>query len=224
MNRASVLSLCLLATITLGVGGAAAAVETRARPVATRRAETLRPLGAFTPSLIDAPGLSLKPGATVDASQFRFTPAGVKAQAHAVTLGVRARPVTLRDATHATEQPAGYDVGLAVGTRGLALSGGVRRLDAGITQQQAVTLGLGYGQKDWTTTLRLGQEEGWVRGAQLPLDKRYSVELGTAYSLGRDVRVGAGLRYRMMPANEALSEDVKAQSDRSAFVGLGIAF
>lgn len=215
-------SLCLSAALALGACGSAVA-ETRARPV-VHRAEAARPLGAFTPSLIDAPGLSLRPGATVDASQFRFTPSGKHAQSHAVTLGLRARPVTLPDATRGADQPAGYDLGMAVGTRGLALSGGMRRVDAGLAQRETVTLGLGYGQRDWTTTLRLGEEDGWARGAQAQLDRRYSVELGGAYALGPDVKLGAGVRYRLAPANTTLDSDAKATQDRSAFVGLGIAF
>ncbi len=197
--------------------------QTRAKPAV--RAEASRPLGAFTPSLIDAPGFALRPGATVDARQFRFTPAGKHGEAHAVTIGMRARPVTLPDATHGTEQQAGYDLGMALATRGLALSGGVRRLDAGIAQRKAVTLGLGYGQQDWTTTLKLGEEEGWARGAaEATLDKRYSVELGGAYTLGRDVSLGAGVRYRIAPSNLTIDEDARARRDSSAFVGLGVAF
>ena len=222
MVRSRALSLCLSAALALGACGSAVA-ETRARPV-VHRAEAARPLGAFTPSLIDAPGLSLRPGATVDASQFRFTPSGKHAQSHAVTLGLRARPVTLPDATRGVDQPAGYDLGMAVGTRGIALSGGMRRVDAGLAQRETVTLGLGYGQRDWTTTLRLGEEDGWARGAQAQLDRRYSVELGGAYALGPDVKLGAGVRYRLAPANTTLDSDAKATQDRSAFVGLGIAF
>ena len=214
--------LWLAAALSLVSGGAGAA-ETRARADG-KRAEAPRPLGAFTPSLIDAPGVSLRPGATVDARQFRFTPSGKRGQAHAVTLGVRTRAVTLPDVAHGGETLGGYDVGMAVGTRGLALSGGVRKLDAGVAQRQAVTLGLGYGRRDWTTTLRLGEEEGWARGATaIPLDRRYSVELGTAYALGRDVRLGAGVRYRVAPATDP-DADQRTPADKSAFVGLGIAF
>ncbi len=222
MNGLRASTLCLAAVLTLGVGTAGA--ETRAKPEVRRARPASHPLGAFTPSLIDAPGLALKPGASVDARQFRFTPSGKHADAHAVTLAIRARPVTVPDATHAAELPAGYDVGLAVDTRGLALSGGVRRLDAGIAQRQAVTLGLGYNRKDWSTSLKLGEEKGWARGVvEDARDKRYSVELGTAYSLGRDVRVGAGVRYRVAPTTPA-DPDARPPADRSAFVGLGIAF
>lgn len=207
-----------------GASGGASAAETRARVEARHSLPARRSLAAFTPSLIDAPGLAMKPGATVDARQFRFTPSGKHADTRTVTIGVRARPVTLADATHASEQ-AGYDVGMAVATRGIALSGGVRRLDAGIAQREAVTLGLGYGRKDWTTTVRLGEENSWARGAQdATMDRRYSVELGTAYSLGQDVRVGAGVRYRIAPGTNADADASHPPADRSAFVGLGIAF
>ena len=224
MNGSRFLSLCVSAALLASVCGSALA-ETRVRP-APRRAEPARVLGAFTPSLIDAPGLALKPGATVDARQFRFTPSGKHGEAHAVTVGLRARSVTLPDATRASTDPAGFDVGVAVGTRGLALSGGMRKLDAGIAQRQAVTLGLDYGRRDWSTSLKLGEEEGWARGATpVGFDKRYSVELGGAYSLGRDVKLGAGVRYRV-PAS-ALDDGAaaaKERADRSAFVGLGVAF
>lgn len=225
MNGLRAFTLGLAAVLALGAVTASA--ETRAKPEVRRAHPASHPLATFTPSLIDAPGLALKPGATVDARQFRFTPSGKHAEAHAVTLVVRARPVTVPDATHAThaaEQPAGYDVGMAVGTRGLTLSGGMRRLDVGIAQREAVTLGLGYNRKDWSTSLKLGEESNWARGViDDERNKRYSVELGTAYSLGRDVRVGAGVRYRVAPATPA-DTDARPPADRSAFVGLGIAF
>ena len=222
MKPSRLLSLCVCATLLASACGPALA-ETRARP-APRRAEPARVLGAFTPSLIDAPGLALKPGATVDGRQFRFTPSGKRGEAHAVTLGLRARAVTLPDATRVGNDPSGYDVGVAVGTRGLAFSGAMRKVDAGIAQRQAVTLGLDYGRHDWSTSLKLGEEEGWARGATpVGFDKRYSVEVGGAYSLGRDVKLGAGVRYRV-PAGSAGDADDKNRADRSAFVGLGVAF
>ncbi len=215
-------AFAVTATAALALATAVPVVAATRAPVRVK-VEAPRPLGAFTPSLIDAPGVSLRPGATVDARQFRFTPAGKNGEAHAVTLGLHTRAVTLPDATRDADQPAGYDIGMALGTRGIALSGGMRKLDAGVAQRQAVTLGLGYGRRDWTTSLRLGEEEGWARGAQDTLDRRYSVELGGAYTIARDVRLGAGVRYRVTPA-DAIDVDSRAPADRSAFVGLGVAF
>ena len=216
MGRITAFGMGVMAALALG---APALAQSRAVPRLTLTpAET-----PFTPSLIDAPGLALKPGATVGARQFRFTPSGERRARHAVTLGVKARPVNLPEATpRLSDQPQGYDIGMALGTRGVAVSGAMSRVDAGLAQREAVTLGLGYGRHDWSTSLKLGEEDGWVRGAATPIeDKRYSVELGGAYSVGRDVHVGAGVRYRVAPDAEPQN---RAPADRSAFLGLGIRF
>lgn len=178
------------------------------------------PLAQFTPSLTDAPGLALKPGAQVNARQFRFTPTGARSARRALTVGAR---VAASEAPRAGEAPQAFDLGMSLGMRGLAVSSTMRRVDAGLAQREAVTLGLGYGRRDWSTTLRVGEEDGWLRGVPtVKPDKRYSVELGGAYALGRSVKLGGGVRYRVAPQDVVPAN--RPPDDRSAFLGLGVAF
>ena len=189
---------------------------------AAKQSESPRPLGSFTPSLIDAPAVGLKPGSAA-AHSFRFTPSGKAGEKHAVTLATHARLASPTVDSARADAPSGYDIGMALGTRGLALSGAVKRTDSGLVQRDAVSLGLGYGVRDWTTTLKVGEETNLVRGAAaLDPERRYSVELGGAYALGRDVKLGAGVRYRVVPGDSDAA--LKSVNDRAAFLGLGVAF
>jgi len=210
-----------LVALALAVPGVASAAE-RPKPEA-KRAEAPRPVGAFTPSLIDAPGTLLRPGTALDARQFRFTPSGKPADKHAVTIATHSRVAAPLEAGHA-DSLTGYDIGVALGSRGLAVSGAVRRTDAGLSQREAVSLGLGYGLRDWTTTLKVGEETNALRGSPIDSEKRYSVELGSAYSIAKDVKLGAGVRYRVVPGDTDAQAQARSANDRAAFLGLGIAF
>jgi len=214
-----------LAASTLAFSRGAFAAE-RAKPEARpddKHAQAPRPLGAFTPSLIDAPGSLLRPGTALDARQFRFTPSGKRTDKHTVTIATHSRLAAPLEAGHA-DSLTGYDIGVAVGSRGLALSGAVRRTDAGVSQREAVSLGFGYGIRDWTTTLKVGEETNALRGSPIDSEKRYSVELGGAYSIAKDVKLGAGVRYRVVPGDSDAQAQARSAQDRAAFLGLGIAF
>lgn len=214
-----------LVALSLGVPNAALAAE-RVRPEAkldARHAQAPRPIGAFTPSLIDAPGSLLRPGTALDARQFRFTPSGRPADRRAVTIATHSRVAAPLEAGHA-DSLTGYDIGVALGSHGVAVSGAVRRTDAGLSQHESVSLGLGYGLRDWTTTLKVGEETSALRGSPVDPEKRYSVELGSAYSIAKDVKLGAGVRYRVVPGDIDAQAQARSAKDRAAFLGLGIAF
>lgn len=214
------LHVAIVAALALPAAAHAAPGKPRAEPrVEIRRddAAILRPLGSFTPSLIDGAGT-----ATADARAFRFTPAGRPNDRRAITLGVRTRTVALPEAIPGGERTDSYDVGMALGTRGVALTGQVSRLDAGIDRREAVSVGIGYGKRAWSTALKFGAEERAPRGAEPLLDRRYSVELGGAYTLRRNLSVGAGVRYRVAPEDAATRR--QREQDGAAFVGAAVAF
>ena len=210
----------LVAALALPVAGNAAPDKPRVE--LKREDNVLRPLGSFTPSFIDGLGASQRAGSAVDARAFRFTPSGQPTDKRAITLGIRTRTIAAPDATRGTDESAGYDVGMALGTRGLALTGQVSKLDSGLTRREAVTVGLGYGRRHWTTALKFGAEDRSPRGAEPLLDRRYTVELGGAYSLRRNLSVGAGVRYRVAPEDAATRR--QREQDGAAFVGAAVAF
>jgi hypothetical protein len=220
-------ALCLLG-LALGAaaapGGAwaqsaAPAARVKAAPA---KAATVRPLGSFTPSFGEAAGAVPRAGASVDARQFRFTPSGAGGDSRALSLGLDTRVLAAPTATRGSDEPAGYEAGVALGIKGVALTGRVARLDAGLIQRESVAVGLSYGRKDWQTMLRLGAENRGPPGAAALLDERnYSVELGGSYRLRRNVAVGANLRYRM-PEDPAQRE--RSGQDGAAVVGARVAF
>lgn len=182
----------------------------------------VRPLGSFTPAFADTAGSVPRAGASVDARQFRFTPSGSASDPRVLSLGLDTRVLAAPTATRGSDEPAGYEAGVAVGVKGVALTGRVARLDAGLQQRESVAVGLSYGRKDWQTMLRLGAEHRGPPGAAPLLDERnYSVELGGSYRVRRNIAVGANLRYRV-PEDPALRE--RAAQDGAAVVGAKVAF
>ncbi len=228
MTRSTILALSVAVAALVAAGrpvhavegGGAAAARTKAAPARPAPALVpVRPLGSFTPSFGDPAGAVPRAGASVDARQFRFTPAG---GARALSIGVDTRVLAAPTATRGSDEPAGYEAGVAVGARGVALTGRVARVDAGLQQRESVAVGLSYGRRDWQTMLRLGAEHRGPPGPAVLLDERaYSVELGGAYLVRRNVAVGANLRYRV-PEDPARRD--QAAQDGAAVVGARVAF
>jgi hypothetical protein len=199
----------------------APAARTRLAP-AKPAAAPVKPLGSFTPSFGETAGIVPRAGASVDARQFRFTPSGGAGDSRAISLGVDTRVLAAPTATRGSDEPAGYEAGMALGIKGVSLTGRVARMDAGLQQRESVAVGLAYGRRDWQTMLRLGAEHQGPPGAAPLLDERnYSVELGGSYNVRRNIAVGANLRYRM-PEDPALRE--RAAQDGAAVVGAKVAF
>lgn len=222
--RAALAAAALAALVGSGAGASAAQrVEPAKRAKLERAPVAARALRSFTPSPGEAAGATLRAGAAPDLKTFRFTPSGQVTQGKALTLGIRARPLVVPDSRRGAADVDGFDVGVAVAARGVALTGGATQIDTGLARREVVTMGLGYGRRDWTAQVKVGEERNDVRGAsRLGAERRYSIELGGAYTLTRALSVGAGVRYRVAPEASA---DARARADdRSAYLGLGIAF
>jgi hypothetical protein len=202
----------------------------------------LRPdtLSSFTPATLDvgrftftAPG---RPVAGIQPSErsFRFTPSGA-ADRKAVSLGVTARSVApapasapVRTASATVEravQPFGFNLDLAVGWNGFAVSGGVSRLDTGVGNgmREGVDVAFSYGGSNWKTSVQATAE----RSPPLVLRQfdeveRFGIEAGGAYALGRSLSVLGGVRYRTAPANASLLDP--NVEDKSVYVGGAVAF
>ena len=55
-----------------------------------------------------------------------------------------------------------------------------------------------------------------------PLERRYSVELGGAYSIAPSVSVRGGVRYKLAPLTPSLLDTER--DDRSVYLGTNVAF
>jgi hypothetical protein len=182
-------------------------------------------LDSFTPSIVDparAPGVRAQ---TAERS-FRFTPSGKAGDRKALTLGLTSRVVTAADPVRTADASkpavAGYNVGVAVGWKGFSLSGGYSRLDDlfGPSAREGVDLGVSYRGKNWKTTLQAAAEMPTSFAADpLGFDRRYSVELGGAYSLSPRLSLQGGMRYRAVDPKLGQERD-----DPSIYVGTAFSF
>ncbi len=170
---------------------------------------------------------------TVERS-FTFTPSR---SAKGVSVGMTTRTVAAGSAerTAAADPsiglaPGGYNFDLSVGYRGLSVSGGVSRVDAGIgglgagRTREGVDVGLGYGQRNWKAGLLASAERDsayLVPRAGSP-DPRYALEARGAVALSPAISVGGSLRYRLAPENPTPLDPNK--DDRAVMLGGAVAF
>lgn len=203
---------------------------------ASETSEKLRTnsLTSFTPSLVD-PSRAAGIRAQTAERTFRFTPSGKVGDRKALTLGLTSRVVTTADPIRAAADPvrttdasakaaAGYNVGLSVGWQGFSVSGGYSQLENAFgLRRESVDLGLSYRGKNWKTTLQAAAEEpSHLALDPLALDKRYSVELGGAYSFNSRISVQGGMRYQhITPLDPRLTNE---RSDPSVYLGTAFRF
>jgi len=219
----------LLAVAPVSAASFAAQAKPAAKKFVPRKPTLAAPgnLGSFTPAISD-PRLAATLARGTEAS-LRFTPAGSPGSRKSVTVAIRSRGtdkpkeapavVAANDAA-----PAAYNLGMSVGWRRFALSGDYAKLDTGLAPfgRESVDVGLSYLGKNWRGTVQLGADRDL---ADKPLltgqDRRYSVDLGGAYSVTRNLAVTGGVRYQ----RELESGLFEAKRDaQSVYVGTAFSF
>lgn len=215
----------------------------RVRPDALGGQSPVVDMGRFA---FTAPGRAAPPRLATTGRSFRFTPSG-SADRKALALGVTSRVVGPAPQSGGAPQraaaapidptvaPAGYNVDLMAEWKGFALSGGVMRLDEGLTggRREGVDVGLGYRASRWRAGLQASAERASPGGIgplgagpllidRARLERRYAFEASGAYALSPGISVLAGARYRVSPVNPTLIEPVG--DDRAVFVGGSLAF
>ncbi len=169
---------------------------------------------------------------------FRFTPSGSadrKALSATVTsrtvgTGLEAASPQVRGAMAAAQAPgsapSGYQVGVALEWKGLALSGQAARTDPGqaLGVVDEVGLGLSYGGRRWRTGVAAAAEQG----SPLPLSsalaepERYRLQATGSILLSPAFSLSGGVRYRTTPANpSALGVN---KEEEAVYVGGALAF
>ena len=186
--------------------------------------------------------------ATVERA-FRFTPSGKVDSRRAFSVGVTSRVVapvvdTSRAAAvpaevaAATPAPAAYNVDLGVGWRSFAVSGGYARNDStgalpqalslslATPRREAVDAGLSYRGASWKTSIAVAAEEGpalllnpLASLSPTAIDRRYSLEVGGAYSLTPQLSVTGGLKYK-----ETVSPTDPLRRDQAVYLGTAFTF
>jgi hypothetical protein len=227
-----------LVAIALVLAPAMAAPTQRgkaARPTATTLGN--RPVGAFTPAVSDprlAAALARR-GASSDL-RFALTP-GASERGRGLRVAVRARPDGPVEAVrHAGPAqipsvsaitPLSYNLGVSVGWRRFAVSGDVVQSDGGpITGvRERAQVGMSYrATRRLTGRVAVAAEHAEGAQAVVAADQAYSLDVGGAFSIARNVDVTAGARYRISRDRlESIARDDRRDS-QAVYVGTAFRF
>ena len=218
---------------------APASAET-VRTKGSRSAASLsaRPVGAFTPAVSD-PRLAaaLARRGTRLNSEFRFTPASASPErSRAVRVAIRARANTPAEAARVLTMPtppvtaitpSSYNLGVSLGWRRFAVSGDVAQVDGGImpARRDSAQVGMSY-QANRRLSGRVAVAAERNEGAQrlVAPAESYSLDVGGAFSIARNIDVTAGARYRIARDRlEPLSRDERRDS-QAVYVGTAFRF
>lgn len=193
--------------------------------------QTARSVGGFTPAAGD-PRLAALLARGNFGGDFRFTPAESRRDARGVTVAVRARTnrgagvargLAAGDATLGLA-PIAYNLGVAVGWKRFAIASDVSRVDLASQPggREAADVALSYSGKRWTGRVTAAADRPLTDTPRAIADMpSYSVDLGGAYSLTRNLDVTAGVRYRS--DRERLTQAADSRRDSQA-VYVGTAF
>jgi len=226
------------------VVGALSAVALLVLPaVAAARPDIKRPpaislsfdrVGSFTPATADprlAAAFANRGNALTD---FKFTPAAPKGRPSQVRVAIRARaepnvrPGDAMGSTVGLITPASYNLGVSVGWRRFALTGDVAKIR---------TVGLAAGGRDTAIvgvnyslnkriTGRVAAAAERSDGTQAPAlgrDKAYSLDVGGAYALSRNIALTGGVRYKIDRERESALKDDRRDS-QAVYVGTAFKF
>lgn len=189
-------------------------------------------ISTFTPASADPrlAAMFARRGASI--SDFKFTPAAAKGRPSQLRVAIRARgaasparPVELAVASPVTGlAPAQYDLGVAVGWKRFAIAGDVARSsspDPVIGTRETAVVGVSYNLKKFTGRVAVGGERNDSRVAPLARPDSYSVDVGGAYNISRNIALTGGVRYKIerdqIPALADTQRDSKAVYVGTAF-------
>ena len=214
---------------------ALAAPQAKKRPAAV--AVSFDPVSTFTPATADPRLAAAFAGKANSLTDFKFTPAPAKGRPSQVRVAIRARadaPGKARVADSGTLAsvsaltPASYNLGVAVGWRRFAVSGDVsktREANPALGGRESAALGVSYSlNKRLTGRVAVGADRGDGR-ALTPLRKadNYSLDVGGAYSLTRNIALTGGVRYRVDHERMSALKDDRRDS-QAVYVGTAFKF
>jgi hypothetical protein len=223
--------------IALSLLLAPAAAQTQ-RGKAARPGLSLSPrsVGSFTPAVSDprlAAALARRNSAS--SGDFRFTPASTDRN-RAVRVAIRARSNAPADATRTLASaapassvsaimPSSYNLGVSVGWRSFAVSGDVAQSNSGLigSTRESAQAGISYrADRRITGRVQVGAER--VEGAPRLVneERAYSLDVGGAFSIARNIDVTGGVRYRV--AEDRIAPIARDERRDSQAVYVGTAF
>ena len=226
------LALALAATamvMTPAIGLAAAGKQ---RPPAISL--SFDKISAFTPASADPRLAAMFARRSASTADFKFTPAAANGRPSQLRVAVRARgaatparPVEVAVASPVTGlAPAQYDLGVAVGWKRFAIAGDVARSsspDPVIGTRETAVVGVSYNLKKFTGRVAVGGERNDSRVAPLARPDSYSVDVGGAYNISRNIALTGGVRYKIERDQiPALADDHR--DSKAVYVGTAFKF
>jgi hypothetical protein len=221
------LVLAALLPALLAVPGNAAErinVKKRGMVVAPQALSLTAPgsLGSFTPA--DSHFGTMNHGTE---AAFRFTPAG-KPGRRAVTVTLRSRIVPKTEMVRAqtVANASAYNLGVSVGWKRFALTGEVAKVDTGMApfSREGADVGLSYLGKNWRTTLQLAADRPTGDQLAIAADSNYSVDLGGAYAISRNLALSGGVRYQLRRDRLTPVDTGSGHDAQSVYVGTAFRF
>lgn len=234
--KAARIGLAAAAGALIALGGFAVpafGASDQPRSNAAKRPPVLRSFGAFTPSSADPRLAAVFARGGLGNRGFRFTPAEVRPD-RAVTVAVRARtargPADSGDRALAASTPTvglapiAYNLGVGVGWRRFAIQADAARVElpgqAG--GREALDVGVSYSLPKFSTRVQATADRPTPESPRAINNMNsYSLDVGSSYSLTRNLDVTAGVRYRA--DRERLTNRLDDRRDSQA-VYLGTAF
>ena len=237
IGSASLLAAMLVLAPAWTASAQRAAQQTRMNAPASGR-----PLGAFTPAVSDprlgamlarrqqgnslATGFSFTPSTTANERANRGLRVAVRARANTPVLASREVGPSAPAAVTAIT-PSSYNLGVSVGWRRFAISGDVATNDSGVISgvRESARVGISYQPtRRLTGRVAVGAERAEGTQRIIAEDEAYSLDVGGAYRIGRNVDVTAGARYRISRDRlDPVSRDDRRDS-QAVYVGTAFRF
>jgi hypothetical protein len=210
--------------------GLAAAGKRRPPPIAL----SFDKISTVTPASADPRLAAIFAGRGASIADFKFTPSAAKGRPSQVRVAIRARgaptpasPVEVAAAAPVTSlAPTQYNLGVAVGWKGLALAGDVKRtssMDPVIGTRETAVVGVSYNLKRFTGRVAVGGERNDSRVASLARPDSVSLDVGGSYNISRNIAVTGGVRYQIERDQvPALADDHR--DSKAVYVGTAFKF
>lgn len=193
---------------------------------------------SFTPANADPKLAAALAGKSLSLADFKFTPAPAKGRPSQVRVAIRARvnaptETALAQASAPTAAvnaltPTSYNLGVAVGWHRFAVSGDVSKVksaDPAFGGRETAIVGVSYSLNNrLSTRVAVGADRSTGNPvAGLRQGNNVSVDVGSSYSLSRQIALTGGVRYNIERDRLSALQDDRRDS-QAVYVGTAFKF
>lgn len=191
-------------------------------------------VGSFTPATADPRLAAAFANRGNSLADFKFTPAAPKGRPSQVRVAIRARaepglrPTDTASSGVGLITPASYNLGVSVGWRRFAVTGDVAKIrTVGLASggRDTAMVGINYSLNRRVTgrVAALAERSDGNQAPALGRDRAYSLDVGGAYALGRNIALTGGVRYKVDRERESALKDERRDS-QAVYVGTAFKF